>query len=186
LTRSGGLVLAHPDSPFLSQTRESARRFEIGHENLSNAAVVRRFPLFQIDQLTEAYYEPEAGYVRLEAAVRAQLQLARRHGAQLRLGEHVEEWAASADGVIVRTDDRHLQGSTARALRWRLDSSTVPGGQRHLRDPPAAPLLVPDPRWLRFDRHPEHDTVLIVSPCSGHGFKHSPAVGEAVAQWVTG
>jgi sarcosine oxidase len=25
-----------------------------------------------------------------------------------------------------------------------------------------------------------------VSPCSGHGFKHSPAIGEAVAQWVTG
>jgi sarcosine oxidase len=24
-----------------------------------------------------------------------------------------------------------------------------------------------------------------VSPCSGHGFKHSPAIGEAVAQWVT-
>ena len=104
LTRSGGLVLAHADSPFLSQTRESARRFEIGHENLSNAALVRRFPMFRVDQRTEAYHEPEAGYVRPEAAVRAQLQLARRHGAQLRLGEHVEEWGASADGVIVRTD----------------------------------------------------------------------------------
>ena len=43
-------------------------------------------------------------------------------------------------------------------------------------------------RGSRFviDRHPEHDTVMIVSPCSGHGFKHSPAIGEAVAQWVTG
>jgi sarcosine oxidase len=28
--------------------------------------------------------------------------------------------------------------------------------------------------------------VLIVSACSGHGFKHSPAIGEAVAQWLTG
>jgi sarcosine oxidase len=25
-----------------------------------------------------------------------------------------------------------------------------------------------------------------VSACSGHGFKHSPAIGEAVAQWLTG
>ena len=42
-------------------------------------------------------------------------------------------------------------------------------------------------RGSRFviDRHPEHEPVLIVSPCSGHGFKHSPAIGEAVAQWVT-
>jgi sarcosine oxidase len=35
-----------------------------------------------------------------------------------------------------------------------------------------------------IDRHPEHDAVLVVSPCSGHGFKHSPAIGEAVAEWV--
>ena len=43
-------------------------------------------------------------------------------------------------------------------------------------------------RGSRFviDRHPEHDPVMIVSACSGHGFKHSPAIGEAVAQWLTG
>ena len=34
--------------------------------------------------------------------------------------------------------------------------------------------------------HPEHDPVMIVSACSGHAFKHSPAIGEAVAQWLTG
>lgn len=35
-----------------------------------------------------------------------------------------------------------------------------------------------------IDRHPDHDNVLVVSPCSGHGFKHSAAIGESVAQWV--
>jgi glycine/D-amino acid oxidase-like deaminating enzyme len=33
-------------------------------------------------------------------------------------------------------------------------------------------------------RHPRHPNVTIVSACSGHGFKHSPAIGEAVAQTV--
>jgi sarcosine oxidase len=28
--------------------------------------------------------------------------------------------------------------------------------------------------------------VIVVSPCSGHGFKHSPAIGEAIAQMITG
>ena len=37
-----------------------------------------------------------------------------------------------------------------------------------------------------IDRHPEHESVVIVSACSGHGFKHSPAIGEAVSQWITG
>jgi sarcosine oxidase len=43
-------------------------------------------------------------------------------------------------------------------------------------------------RGSRFviDRHPAHENVMIVSACSGHGFKHSPAIGEAVAQLVTG
>jgi sarcosine oxidase len=33
-----------------------------------------------------------------------------------------------------------------------------------------------------IDWHPEHRNVLVASPCSGHGFKHSAAVGECVAQ----
>src|SRR6185436_15954782 len=32
--------------------------------------------------------------------------------------------------------------------------------------------------WI--DRHPEHAQVLIVSPCSGHGFKFASVMGEIV------
>ncbi len=35
-----------------------------------------------------------------------------------------------------------------------------------------------------IDRHPAHENILVVSPCSGHGFKHSAAIGESLAQWV--
>jgi len=35
-----------------------------------------------------------------------------------------------------------------------------------------------------IDCHPDSDRVLIVAPCSGHGFKHSPAIGEAAAAWA--
>jgi sarcosine oxidase len=31
---------------------------------------------------------------------------------------------------------------------------------------------------------PEREKVIVVSACSGHGFKHSPAIGEAVANWA--
>lgn len=36
-----------------------------------------------------------------------------------------------------------------------------------------------------IDHHPEYDNVLLVSPCSGHGFKHSAAIGEAAAELIT-
>ena len=35
-----------------------------------------------------------------------------------------------------------------------------------------------------IDRHPSMDRVLVASPCSGHGFKHSAAIGECLAQWI--
>jgi sarcosine oxidase len=35
-----------------------------------------------------------------------------------------------------------------------------------------------------IDSLPGADRVLIASPCSGHGFKHSAAIGEALSQWV--
>lgn len=37
-----------------------------------------------------------------------------------------------------------------------------------------------------IDRHPEHDRVIVASPCSGHGFKHSAGVGELLAQMALG
>jgi sarcosine oxidase len=37
-----------------------------------------------------------------------------------------------------------------------------------------------------IDRHPRQQSVLLASPCSGHGFKHSPAIGEALAEMATG
>jgi sarcosine oxidase len=41
----------------------------------------------------------------------------------------------------------------------------------------------PDRDFL-LDRHPEHAQVLLVSPCSGHGFKFAPTIGEIVADLV--
>ena len=41
----------------------------------------------------------------------------------------------------------------------------------------------PDHDFL-LDRHPSHANVLIASPCSGHGFKFSSAIGEILADLV--
>ncbi len=43
--------------------------------------------------------------------------------------------------------------------------------------------VTPDAGFV-IDRHPEIPGVLLVSPCSGHGFKHSAAIGESVAEAV--
>jgi len=39
----------------------------------------------------------------------------------------------------------------------------------------------PDEHFI-IDFHPDSERVIVASPCSGHGFKHSAAIGEALAQ----
>jgi sarcosine oxidase len=41
----------------------------------------------------------------------------------------------------------------------------------------------PDANFV-IDFHPESDRIIIASPCSGHGFKHSAAIGEVLAQLI--
>jgi sarcosine oxidase len=41
----------------------------------------------------------------------------------------------------------------------------------------------PDEHFI-LDRHPDAAAVLIVSPCSGHGFKFCSVIGEIVADLV--
>ena len=41
----------------------------------------------------------------------------------------------------------------------------------------------PDSNFV-IDVHPDNDRIMIASPCSGHGFKHSAAIGEALAEQV--
>ncbi len=44
--------------------------------------------------------------------------------------------------------------------------------------------VTPDSRFV-IDRLPSMPNVLVASPCSGHGFKHSAAIGESLAQLAT-
>ncbi len=43
--------------------------------------------------------------------------------------------------------------------------------------------VAPGARFI-IDRHPSVAPAIVVSACSGHGFKHSAALGEALAQWL--
>ncbi len=44
---------------------------------------------------------------------------------------------------------------------------------------------VPDDNFV-IDVHPDHPAVIVASPCSGHGFKFSSALGQLLADMATG
>ena len=67
----------------------------------------------------------------------------------------------------------------ARHVAARLADVTA----RAVRSATCLYTVTPDSHFL-IDRHPRQERILVVSPCSGHGFKHSPAIGEAVAELI--
>ena len=297
MTTTGGLILAprdrvaehHGKSDFVRRTIASAERFGIAHEVFDAAGIRARFPQFHLQGDEIGYHERDAGFVRPEDAIGAQLAVARASGAQTRTGERVQsvEPVGNGDTVRVRTDsasftaDRvviaagawlpEFLGRQARA-DWQADFSVhrqvmhwfdtgsaaadfSPGrfpifiwmfgdGQEDYMygfpsSDPAQPALkvateqyvaattpdtidrtvspeepaamyrdrvagrfpqiggralkaracmytvTPDRRFVidALDGLPQ---VLIASACSGHGFKHSAGLGEAIAEQVLG
>ncbi|MFZ0921359.1 MAG: N-methyl-L-tryptophan oxidase [Candidatus Dormiibacterota bacterium] len=72
-----------------------------------------------------------------------------------------------------------------RVLYDTLIGRRLPGlSGRCLRTARCLYTLTPDANFV-IDDHPDINGVLLVSPCSGHGFKHSAGLGEAIAQRIT-
>jgi sarcosine oxidase len=286
LTQNGGLIISSPASrtpthvaDFFANTLAAAQTHQIAHEVLAADAIRARFPQFRVRDDEIGYYEPQAGFLRPEECIRAQLECAVRAGADIRTGERVLRVEAAGDGVTVTTDKARyaakrlilaagpwlpdfLPPEWARLFRitrqvqyWfalhdaaRFDPARCPvyiwelqgvrqgiygfpaidgpqGGVKIATEqanetttadsvnrivPPAeiaamfdtyvAPYLAgvsaacikavtclytvtPDSGFV-IDRHPAWPHVMVASPCSGHGFKHSAAIGEILAQWA--
>jgi sarcosine oxidase len=85
-------------------------------------------------------------------------------------------------------DDRQYPATDAQVaeLYETLVAGRLPGlAPRVVRSASCLYTCTPDSHFV-IDRHPEHAAVTLVSPCTGHGFKHSAAIGEAVARQITG
>jgi sarcosine oxidase len=272
--RTGHLHVAD----FFSNTVAAAKTYGIAHEILDAGEIRRRFPPFAVRDNEIGYFEKEAGFLRPETCVRAQIELAARYGADIRVNEKAYAFEATANGVTVTTNKgscaagtlvlsagpwlpeligktyaapfavrrqvlfwfdvngpvapflpRHfpifiweLQGAEqaiygfpaidgqnggVKIATQQYETTTTPetvertvspeeaGAMHRAYVAPYLPTLsercvkaiaclytvTPDAEFV-IDRHPESERVILVSPCSGHGFKHSAAIGEAIAQ----
>ena len=84
--------------------------------------------------------------------------------------------ATTADAVERRVDPSESDAMYRLRVENRLAGTTP----EVVRAAACVYTVTPD-RGFIIDWHPEMDRVLVVSACSGHGFKHSAGIGEAVA-----
>lgn len=111
-------------------------------------------------------------------------------------GDHFYGFPVVTEGVKLATEQftqttdpdrvqRAVAPAEAAAMHAAHVRARLPGvSDRCLRAITCLYTTTPDGRFI-VDRHPDSDRVIVVSPCSGHGFKHSAAIGEAVAERVS-
>jgi sarcosine oxidase len=284
LTTNGALIISSPArtaklhvEEFFANTLAAARRYGIPHEILGSAEIRRRYPQFRVRDGELGYYEPGAGFLRPEACITAQLQLAKSLGAGVRTGESVLRFEVSGVRVVVHTDRQSVladkliicagawlpglisprYAAPFRILRqvlfwfavddvrpylpencpvyiWELqgpaqaiygfpaiagpeggikvatqqyEETTTPDSiernvsaaeisamyrnnvapfltsvREHCLKTETCPYTQTPDSGFVICPHPESDRVMIASPCSGHGFKHSAAIGEVLAE----
>lgn len=290
MTQNGLLVIAgqgdrsavHGVPAFLQNTVDAAKAAGVPYEMLSGSEARQRFPVFNLRDDDTVYFDKVGGFVRPEACVQTQLELAQANGANVRLNEAVTGFEQRGELVQIKTARStytarrlivaagaylpDLLGPAQRdaftvrrqVLYWfrvtdeSFDSFRPENLPVYIWKPPAAegvygfpathgpeqgikiatgqfseattpqtvdrtvsmreaaamyetyvapyfptvlptPIrtkvclytCVPDSRFI-IDRHPEHDRIIIASPCSGHGFKHSAGIGDALAQMALG
>lgn len=81
--------------------------------------------------------------------------------------------------------DREVRPADEGNLRAAISDILPDMGGAVLRSAACMYTDTPDEHFL-LDVHPGHSNVVIVSACSGHGFKFSPAVGEIAADLAVG
>jgi sarcosine oxidase len=272
--RTGGLMIGAPEGAVAGGALRSAQQHGLEHALLSARELRERYPVFHAPDDAVAVWEPDAGYLRPEACIRAHLALAEADGASLGFDEPALSWAPAAGGVMVTTArgtyaakrlvlaagawnpvlasevslplsvERQVQhwfapahqpaqfeaarfpvfiweyapgrtwyGIPAEqdgvklALHHQGEITTADAVRRTVHDDEVAPVRAlvrkllpaadgpvresvvclytntPDEDFL-IDSPPGVPEVIIASPCSGHGFKFSSAIGEQIAGLV--
>lgn len=110
---TGGVSLGAPDSVIVTGARASAVASSLPYEELSAADIARRIPPFRPERDTVGIWDPRAGIVAPEAAIRSHLASAADSGAELHVDEPVLHWEADTGqggGVQVTTPRATYQG----------------------------------------------------------------------------
>lgn len=97
---TGGLFIGAWNSDAVRGSLHSASLHGLPVEVLTPAETLRRFPAFHLGQDEAAVYEANAGFVRPERAIAANLALATRYGAELHFNEPVLRWEGTSTGAV--------------------------------------------------------------------------------------
>ncbi len=157
-------TLAPPLAATLRATREVAGWFEVADAELISP---ERFPVFIIESRHGMHYgiPPQSG-----PGLRAAIKVAKHH--------HRDE-AVDPDAY-----DRTVSAQDEALIRAAISEHLPAANGRLMAAATCLYTMTPDGHFL-IDRLPGAPNIILASPCSGHGFKFAPVIGEILADLAT-
>lgn len=176
---TGGLFIGPPSAATVTGSILSGRKWHIQHTVLDSAYCQNHFPNFSLLPGDCAVFEPTAGYINPERAIRAQLTVARNRGADLRFNRYVSGWNTDGSGVRIYTSH-----GTVSAERLVLTAGAWTS--KFLGRPVALTVERQVMHWFRpeepiSDFHPPRQPVFIWEDLSGdqiYGFPAKPHASD--------
>lgn len=100
-----GLVYFGPKNNLLIQgVKQSASLYDIHVDAVGAPETAKRFPAFKVPKDFETLFEPDAGFVTPEKAIKLYTKQAVKNGAEIHTHEKVLEWKKNGNSVKVTTD----------------------------------------------------------------------------------
>ena len=132
LARTGGVFFGDSDGPVLASARAALDVNRVPYELLTADETRRRFPALRLADGETALHQPDMGFLRATACVRANVRLARALGADVRERTPVRDVTQQGDKAIVTTEageeyacDRVLV-TAGPWMGWLLDALRLP------------------------------------------------------------
>lgn len=106
---TGLVYFGEHGSEMLNGVMRSADLYDIPVETFDNAEAAIRFNTFNIPGSFVTLFEPGAGFVTPEKAIRLYAGQAIKNGAEIHTGEKVIEWRKDGNGIAVRTNKNNYR-----------------------------------------------------------------------------
>ena len=104
LARTGGVFFGASGGPVLAAAQAALEGNGVPYEMLPASEARHRFPALRLADKETALYQPDMGYLRATACVKANVRLAREFGAEVREGTPVREVTQHEDKIVVTTE----------------------------------------------------------------------------------
>jgi sarcosine oxidase len=105
ITPTGILEAGHAGSTMVAATLASIREHDLPHELLTGREASRRFPAFALPDDWEGVFQPDAGILAADRAIRLHVEGAKAAGSEVRLGAKVRSVEPRGGGVQIRLAD---------------------------------------------------------------------------------